>query len=160
MRDWRETRDRMMKAGANSGDILKAIAADKAHNRQVREQLNKIKRDLKKVYKDPAARERAYQRRMDHETRNHEQAEKDWEKGEDRITRDIRNLESKRDEEVAKSVDSELKAQAKEAGARSWAGYHQKKDEQFRFDNPDAAIARLQAAGINVVGEVELATSP
>ena len=28
-------------------------------------------------------------------------------------------------------------AQAKEAGARSWAGYHQKKDEQFRFDNPD-----------------------
>jgi len=29
------------------------------------------------------------------------------------------------------------KAQAKEAGARSWAGYHQKKDEQFRFDNPD-----------------------
>ena len=115
MRDWRETRDRMMKAGANSGDILKAIAADKAHNRQVREQLNKIKRDLKKVYKDPAARERAYQRRMDHETRNHEQAVKDWEKGEDRITRDIRNLESKRDEEVAKSVDSELKAQAKES---------------------------------------------
>jgi len=30
----------------------------------------------------------------------------------------------------------------------------------FRFDNPDAAIARLQAAGINVVGDVELATSP
>jgi len=29
------------------------------------------------------------------------------------------------------------KAQAKEAGSRSWAGYHQKKDEQFRFDNPD-----------------------
>ena len=29
------------------------------------------------------------------------------------------------------------KAQAKEAGARSWAGFHQKKDEQFRFDNPD-----------------------
>jgi peptide/nickel transport system substrate-binding protein len=29
------------------------------------------------------------------------------------------------------------KAQAKEAGARSWAGYHNKKDEQFRFDNPD-----------------------
>ena len=28
-------------------------------------------------------------------------------------------------------------AQAKEAGARSWAGYHQKKDEQYRFDNPD-----------------------
>jgi len=28
-------------------------------------------------------------------------------------------------------------AQAKEAGSRSWAGYHQKKDEQFRFDNPD-----------------------
>ena len=27
--------------------------------------------------------------------------------------------------------------QAKEAGSRSWAGYHQKKDEQFRFDNPD-----------------------
>ena len=26
---------------------------------------------------------------------------------------------------------------AKEAGSRSWAGYHQKKDEQFRFDNPD-----------------------
>ena len=30
----------------------------------------------------------------------------------------------------------------------------------FRFDNPDAAIARLQAAGFNVVGDVELATSP
>lgn len=115
MRDWRETRDRMMKAGASSGDILKAIAADKAHNRQVREQLNKIKRDLKKVYKDPAARERAYQRRMDHETRNHELAVRDWAKNEDRITRDIRNLEAKRDEEVAKSVDSELKAQTKEA---------------------------------------------
>ncbi len=28
-------------------------------------------------------------------------------------------------------------AQAKEAGARSWAGFHQKKDEQYRFDNPD-----------------------
>ncbi|MEO5699997.1 MAG: ABC transporter substrate-binding protein [Casimicrobiaceae bacterium] len=28
-------------------------------------------------------------------------------------------------------------ALAKEAGSRSWAGYHQKKDEQFRFDNPD-----------------------
>jgi peptide/nickel transport system substrate-binding protein len=28
-------------------------------------------------------------------------------------------------------------ALAKENGARSWAGYHQKKDEQFRFDNPD-----------------------
>ena len=23
------------------------------------------------------------------------------------------------------------------AGSRSWAGYHQKKDEQYRFDNPD-----------------------
>ena len=28
-------------------------------------------------------------------------------------------------------------AQAKDAGSRSWAGYHQKKDEQFGFDNPD-----------------------
>jgi peptide/nickel transport system substrate-binding protein len=28
------------------------------------------------------------------------------------------------------------KAQAKEAGSRSWQGYHQKKDEQFGFDNP------------------------
>jgi peptide/nickel transport system substrate-binding protein len=28
-------------------------------------------------------------------------------------------------------------AQAKAAGARSWAGYHQKKDEMYRFDNPD-----------------------
>jgi hypothetical protein len=27
----------------------------------------------------------------------------------------------------------------------------------FRFDNPDAAIERLQAAGVNVVGDVELA---
>ena len=28
-------------------------------------------------------------------------------------------------------------ALAVEAGSRSWAGLHQKKDEQFRFDNPD-----------------------
>lgn len=28
-------------------------------------------------------------------------------------------------------------AQASAAGARSWAGLHQKKDEQYRFDNPD-----------------------
>jgi len=28
-------------------------------------------------------------------------------------------------------------ARAVEAGSRSWAGLHQKKDEQFRFDNPD-----------------------
>jgi peptide/nickel transport system substrate-binding protein len=28
-------------------------------------------------------------------------------------------------------------ANAVEAGSRSWAGLHQKKDEQFRFDNPD-----------------------
>jgi peptide/nickel transport system substrate-binding protein len=28
-------------------------------------------------------------------------------------------------------------ALAAEAGSRSWAGLHQKKDEQFRFDNPD-----------------------
>ncbi len=28
-------------------------------------------------------------------------------------------------------------ARAKEAGSRNWAGLHQKKDEQFRFDNPD-----------------------
>ena len=28
-------------------------------------------------------------------------------------------------------------AQAKEAGSRNWAGLHQKKDEQYRFDNPD-----------------------
>ena len=115
MRDWRETRDRMMREGANPTDILKAIAADKAHNKQVRDQLSKIKRDLKKVYKDPAARERAYQRRMDHETRMHEQAVRAWEKSEDRITREVRQIERRRDEEVAKSMDSELKAQSKEA---------------------------------------------
>jgi len=28
-------------------------------------------------------------------------------------------------------------AKAKAAGSRNWAGFHQKKDEQFRFDNPD-----------------------
>jgi peptide/nickel transport system substrate-binding protein len=28
-------------------------------------------------------------------------------------------------------------AQAAEAGSRNWAGLHQKKDEQYRFDNPD-----------------------
>ena len=28
-------------------------------------------------------------------------------------------------------------AQAKEAGSRNWAGLYQKKDEQYRFDNPD-----------------------
>jgi peptide/nickel transport system substrate-binding protein len=28
-------------------------------------------------------------------------------------------------------------ALAKAAGSRNWAGYHQKKDEQYRFDNPD-----------------------
>ena len=28
-------------------------------------------------------------------------------------------------------------AQATEAGSRNWAGLHQKKDEQYRFDNPD-----------------------
>ncbi len=28
-------------------------------------------------------------------------------------------------------------AQASAAGSRSWAGLHQKKDEQYRFDNPD-----------------------
>jgi peptide/nickel transport system substrate-binding protein len=28
-------------------------------------------------------------------------------------------------------------ARATEAGSRNWAGLHQKKDEQFRFDNPD-----------------------
>ena len=28
-------------------------------------------------------------------------------------------------------------AQASEAGSRSWAGLYQKKDEQYRFDNPD-----------------------
>jgi len=28
-------------------------------------------------------------------------------------------------------------AQAKAAGSRSWAGLHQKKDDQYRFDNPD-----------------------
>jgi peptide/nickel transport system substrate-binding protein len=28
-------------------------------------------------------------------------------------------------------------AVAREAGSRNWAGLHQKKDEQFRFDNPD-----------------------
>ena len=115
MRNWRETRDRMMKAGANPTEILKAIAADKAHNKQVRDQISKIKRDLKKVYKDPAARDRAYQRRMDHETRNHEQAVRDWEKNEDRITREVRRLEGRKDEELAKSVDSELKAQAQAA---------------------------------------------
>ncbi len=115
MRDWRETRDRMMKEGANPTEILQAIAADKAHNKQVRDQISQIKRDLKKVYKDPAARERAYQRRMDHETRLHEQDVKAWEKNEDRITREVRKLEGRKDEEVAKSVDSELKAQVKEA---------------------------------------------
>ena len=115
MRDWRETRDRMMREGASPTDILKTIAADKAHNKQVREQVAKIKRDLKKVYKDPAARERAYQRRMDHETRMHEKDVRDWEKNEDRITREVRKLEGRKDEEVAKSVDSELKAQVKEA---------------------------------------------
>ena len=115
LRDWRATRDRLLKAGANSTTILEAIAADKAHNKQVREQINQIKRDLKKVYKTPAARERAYQRRMDHETRLHEKAVRDWEKNEDRITREVRRIESRRDEEIAKSKDSELKAQAKEA---------------------------------------------
>lgn len=114
-RDWRETKARLMAAGAGSGEILAAINADKAHNRAVRDRINQIKRDLKKVYKTKGARERAYQRRMDHEKRNHEKAVRDWEKSEDSITKAIRGLGAKRDEEVAKKADSELKAQAKEA---------------------------------------------
>ena len=114
-RDWRETKARLMAAGAGSTEILAAIKADKQHNRAVRDRINSIKRDLKKVYKTPGARERAYQRRMDHEKRNHEKAVRDWEKSEDAITKAIRGLRAKRDEEVAKKADSELKAQAKEA---------------------------------------------
>jgi hypothetical protein len=104
-----------MAAGAGSTEILAAIKADKQHNRAVRDRINQIKRDLKKVYKTRGARERAYQRRMDHEKRNHEKAVRDWEKSEDAITKAIRGLGAKRDEEVAKKDDSELKAQAKEA---------------------------------------------
>ncbi len=114
-RDWRETERRLMAAGAGPTEILAAIKADKQHNRAVRDRINSIKRDLKKVYKTPEARERAYQRRMDHEKRNHEKAVRDWEKSEDAITKAIRGLRAKRDEEVAKKADSELKAQAKEA---------------------------------------------
>ena len=114
-RDWRETSRRLMAAGAGSTEILAAIKADKQHNDAVRDRINSIKRDLRKVYKTPAARERAYQRRMDHEKRNHEKAVRDWEKSEDAITKAIRGLRAKRDEEVAKKSDSELKAQAKEA---------------------------------------------
>ncbi len=114
-RNWRETQARLMAAGAGSTEILAAIKADKQHNRAVRDRINSIKRDLRKVYKTPAARERAYQRRMDHEKRNHEKAVRDWEKSEDAITKAIRGLRAKRDEEVAKKADSELKAQAKEA---------------------------------------------
>lgn len=114
-RNWRETKARLMAAGAGPTEILAAIKADKAHNRAVRDRINQIKRDLKKVYKTKGARERAYQRRMDHEKRNHEKAVRDWEKSEDAITKAIRALGAKRDEEVAKKADSELKAQAKEA---------------------------------------------
>lgn len=114
-RNWRETKARLIAAGAGPTEILAAIKADKAHNRAVRDRINSIKRDLKKVYKTPGARERAYQRRMDHEKRNHEKAVRDWEKSEDAITKAIRGLRAKRDEEVAKKADSELKAQAKEA---------------------------------------------
>lgn len=114
-RNWRETKARLMAAGAGSGEILAAIKADKTHNRAVRDRINQIKRDLKKVYKTKGARERAYQRRMDHEKRNHEKAVRDWEKSEDSITKAIRGLGAKRDEEVAKKADSELKAQAKDA---------------------------------------------
>jgi len=114
-RDWRETKARLMAAGAGSTEILAAIKADKQHNRAVRDRINSIKRDLKKVYKTPEARERAYQRRMDHEKRNHEKAVRDWEKSEDAITKAIRGLRAKRDEEVAKKADSELKAQKADA---------------------------------------------
>jgi len=114
-RDWRETKARLMAAGAGSTEILAAIKADKQHNRAVRDRINSIKRDLKKVYKTPGARERAYQRRMDHEKRNHEKAVRDWEKSEDAITKAIRGLRAKRDEEVAKKADSELKAQKADA---------------------------------------------
>lgn len=114
-RNWRETERRLMAAGAGPTEILAAIKADKAHNSAVRDRIIQIKRDLKKVYKTKGARERAYQRRMDHEKRNHEKAVRDWEKSEDAITKAIRGLGAKRDEEVAKKADSELKAQAKEA---------------------------------------------
>jgi hypothetical protein len=114
-RNWRETSARLMAAGAGSTEILAAIKADKQHNDAVRDRINSIKRDLRKVYKTPAARDRAYQRRMDHEKRNYEKAVRDWEKSEDAITKEIRALQAKRDEEVAKKADSELKAQKADA---------------------------------------------
>ena len=152
-RNWRETKARLMAAGAGSTEILAAIKADKQHNRAVRDRINSIKRDLRKVYKTPAARERAYQRRMDHEKRNHEKAVRDWEKSEDSITKSIRALQAKRDEEVAKKADSELKAQAKEADRalklevktrQSLERAYREYEKTQRQAEKDAARAKLQ----------------
>lgn len=115
IRNWRDTQKRLMRENADSGTILAAVAADKAHNKNVRDYLRAQKRSIKRRFKDKGAQERALERERKSEIAHHDKAVRDWQRDDDRITREIRRLEGRRDEEVAKASDSELKAQAKDA---------------------------------------------
>lgn len=153
IRNWRDTRDRLMRAGADSGTILAAIAADKAHNANVRDFLRAQKRSIKRRYKDKGAQERALERERRSEIKAHDAAVKAWQREDDRITREIRRLEGRRDEEVAKASDSELKSQAKDAVE---AGKHQRA-VMAAFARAYSEYQRTERERARVQGRQELA---
>lgn len=153
IRNWRETRDRLMRQGASPSEILSAIAADKAHNKNVRDYLRAQKRSIRRRYKDKGAQERALERERRKEINDHEKDIRAWQREDDKISREIRRLEGRRDEEIAKASDSELRAQRQDAAE----GAKNQRATMAAFSRAYSEYQRTERERARVQGRQELA---
>ncbi|HMO51247.1 MAG TPA: phage protease [Kiritimatiellia bacterium] len=115
--DVREVQRQVMASGGNAGEIIRETNKAKAINLQRQQELNAIKRNIKKQYKSKEAQTRALDKYFQGEEKEYQKQQASWEKRRTAQQQELAAIDRRIEAEKISQQESERRADIRDADA-------------------------------------------